>query len=167
MTAYKTRIGCDKLSTVEGNIVMAFTEPGGESTNRLSVILNRSYKVFSTLFLFEFEVSTIYRMRGRGTIMKPWQCFQTRLSGVVYRSVITLPGLIRFGKYWPCELPEGLLTPISPNHCLISAEDNFECTTNFSSLKGQPDHSTRKTIFSTSDGVARRLSVSYCTRCCI
>lgn len=36
--------GCDKLSTVEGNIVMAFTEPGGESTNRLSVILNKTYK---------------------------------------------------------------------------------------------------------------------------
>ncbi|KAF8163271.1 hypothetical protein B0H34DRAFT_694755 [Crassisporium funariophilum] len=36
--------GCDKLSAIEENLVMAFTEPGGDSTNRLSIILNKTYK---------------------------------------------------------------------------------------------------------------------------
>ena len=47
------------------------------------------------------------------------------------------------------------------------AEVNFECTANFSSLKDQPVHLTRKTIFSTLDGAVHRLSGSHCTRYCI
>jgi len=39
---------------------MAFTEPGGESTNRLSVFLNKSYKVSLNALLV--------RVRGFNTI---------------------------------------------------------------------------------------------------
>jgi anaphase-promoting complex subunit 5 len=37
--------GCDELATVEENIVTAFTEAGGDDDNRLTVTLNRAYKV--------------------------------------------------------------------------------------------------------------------------
>ena len=50
---------------MEGNIVMAFTEPGGESTNRLSVILNKTYKVFLNALLI--------RDRGFNTIQNARQ----------------------------------------------------------------------------------------------
>lgn len=36
--------GCHKLAELEEDIVMAFTEPGSESSNKLSVVLNKSYK---------------------------------------------------------------------------------------------------------------------------
>ncbi|EDR14280.1 uncharacterized protein LACBIDRAFT_305954 [Laccaria bicolor S238N-H82] len=36
--------GCEKLATVEENIVIAFTDSGSEDSNRITVLLNRSYK---------------------------------------------------------------------------------------------------------------------------
>lgn len=44
------RSGCEKLATVEENIVIAFTDSGSEDSNRITVLLNRSYKV-ATYFL--------------------------------------------------------------------------------------------------------------------
>jgi hypothetical protein len=38
-------IGCDRLAAIEENIVLAFTDVGGDDNNRISVILNRAYKV--------------------------------------------------------------------------------------------------------------------------
>lgn len=36
--------GCDQLAQVEENIVIAFTEYGGDNNNRLTVILNKAYR---------------------------------------------------------------------------------------------------------------------------
>lgn len=38
-------IGCDQLAAIEENIVTAFSEVGSEDNNRITVILNRAYKV--------------------------------------------------------------------------------------------------------------------------
>ena len=37
--------GCERLAEIEENAVMAFTAIGGDDNNRISVILNRAYKV--------------------------------------------------------------------------------------------------------------------------
>ncbi|KAJ7172511.1 armadillo-type protein [Mycena filopes] len=36
--------GCDRLSAIEENLVIAFTDVGGEDNNRLTVILNQAYR---------------------------------------------------------------------------------------------------------------------------
>ncbi|PPQ78100.1 hypothetical protein CVT25_015634 [Psilocybe cyanescens] len=36
--------GCNKLADIEQNIVLAFTAPGGENSNRMSIALNKSYQ---------------------------------------------------------------------------------------------------------------------------
>jgi hypothetical protein len=37
--------GCDRLSILEENLVIAFTDVGGEDNNRITVILNQAYRV--------------------------------------------------------------------------------------------------------------------------
>lgn len=37
--------GCDRLSVIEENLVIAFTDVGGDDNNRLTVILNQAYRV--------------------------------------------------------------------------------------------------------------------------
>jgi anaphase-promoting complex subunit 5 len=39
------RVGCDALAAIEQNVVIAFTEQGGDDNNRITVLLNRAYKV--------------------------------------------------------------------------------------------------------------------------
>lgn len=37
--------GCDALATIEENVVIAFTEQGGDDNNRITVLVNRAYKL--------------------------------------------------------------------------------------------------------------------------
>lgn len=37
--------GCNQLSSVEENVVVAFAEVGGDDNNRITTTLNRAYKV--------------------------------------------------------------------------------------------------------------------------
>jgi hypothetical protein len=37
--------GCDALAAIEENVVIAFTEQGGDDNNRITMLLNRAYKV--------------------------------------------------------------------------------------------------------------------------
>lgn len=37
--------GCDRVAAVEENVVVAFTEVGGDDNNRFTVTLNQAYKV--------------------------------------------------------------------------------------------------------------------------
>ncbi|KAH9484304.1 Cytoskeleton-associated protein 5 [Psilocybe cubensis] len=37
--------GCSKLADIEQNVVLAFTEPGGQNSNRMAVSLNKSYQI--------------------------------------------------------------------------------------------------------------------------
>jgi anaphase-promoting complex subunit 5 len=40
-----TWLGCDSLAVVEENVVLAFTEAGSKDNNRITVLLNKAYRV--------------------------------------------------------------------------------------------------------------------------
>lgn len=43
---FKYRLqGCDQIASIEEDVVVAFTDPDGEDSNRITVILNKAYKV--------------------------------------------------------------------------------------------------------------------------
>lgn len=37
--------GCDQIASIEEDVVVAFTDPDGEDSNRITVILNKAFKV--------------------------------------------------------------------------------------------------------------------------
>ena len=145
---------------------MAFTEPGGESTNRLSVILNKTYKVYLN--------PSLIRVRGFNIVQNARQGNYNEALALLLDPSVWRGLSIHDYSSWAHQIWHILalratrrffeLYYVSTRHYLMFIEDSFECTTNFSSLKGQPVHLTRKIIFLTLDGVVCRLSGSLCIR---
>jgi hypothetical protein len=49
-----TIVGCDQLAAIEENIVTAFTEVGGDDNSRITITLNKAYKVCGSKFTKPF-----------------------------------------------------------------------------------------------------------------
>lgn len=105
------RSGCEKLATVEENIVIAFTDSSGEDSNRITVLLNRSYKVPLIFGSWQTKPTFLTRKRDKEITKEAFRCSWTPTSGVGYPSMITGLGLTKFGTFSPFEQPVGLPCP--------------------------------------------------------
>lgn len=76
-------LGCDKLSSLEDDMVLAFMEPGTESDTRLTVVLNKAYKVNVLVHYCVLQANHPHtRWPGKENIPEHWLCSLTRLFGV-------------------------------------------------------------------------------------
>jgi anaphase-promoting complex subunit 5 len=56
MKSSPSSTGCDRLAAIEENLVIAFTDVGGEDNNRITVVLNQAYRVCHLILEPEYPV---------------------------------------------------------------------------------------------------------------
>ena len=70
----KVVTGCDKLSELEEEIVLAFMEPGTDNNTRMTIALNKAYKVdfiMSCLHRYDILTATIQESETRWIYRSP------------------------------------------------------------------------------------------------
>jgi hypothetical protein len=103
-------LGCDALAAIERIIVISFTEAEGDDDSRLSVILNRAYKVSaSPLRVRWMHLIPRRRLPDGECTTTPWPFFSNLMYGAIYHSMITCCGQTKSGIFFSFVLVVGMV----------------------------------------------------------